>query len=177
MRDEPTFRIELASGPAAVEEVRALFLEYADGLGVDLCFQGFQKELDALPGAYAPPRGRLLVARTPAETAGCVALRPFDAEGACEMKRLYVRPRYRGTGLGRSLAERIVAEARACGYARMLLDTLPSMDRARALYRSLGFVETDPHAPSPLPGVLYMRLDLDSTPDRRRVEEDSSTSA
>jgi ribosomal protein S18 acetylase RimI-like enzyme len=177
VRDEPVLRIEPVTGAGALREVRSLFLEYADGLGVDLCFQGFQQELDALPGAYAPPRGRLLIARSSVEAAGCVALRPFDAPGTCEMKRLYVRPAYRGTGLGRRLAERVVAEARACGYARMLLDTLPSMERARALYRSLGFTETAPHAPSPLPGVLYMCLDLTSTPGGPRVEEGSSTSA
>ncbi len=154
-------RIEHANGATAVEAARALFLEYASELGIDLSFQGFDSEVAELPGEYAPPAGRLLVAFDHEEAAGCVALRP-RSEGACEMKRLYVRDAYRGTGLGRRLAEAIVDEARAAGYERMLLDTLPSMERALALYLSLGFRDAEPYYDSPVSGTRYLELVLDA---------------
>jgi ribosomal protein S18 acetylase RimI-like enzyme len=149
-----------AESAEQVAVARELFLEYADWLGFSLCFQNFDKELAELPGAYAPPKGRLLLASLSGETAGCIALRPI-LDGACEMKRLYVRPAFRGHGLGRALAVKIVEEARALGYGRMLLDTLPDkMGSAIKVYRSLGFNEIGPYYQTPDKGFLFMELKL-----------------
>lgn len=155
----PPIEIRLAAVPQDLPIVRTLLREYEQGLGVDLCFQGFDAELAGLPGKYAPPAGRLLVAWRGAEALGCVALRPIG-EGACEMKRLYVRPAARGEQLGRRLAERICSEARDAGYSRICLDTLPAMTAAQALYRSLGFVPIGPYVFNPVAGTQFLGLQL-----------------
>jgi len=151
--------IRHAELPQDLPTVRELFREYANGLGVDLAFQGFEAELAALPGKYSPPAGRILVAWKGTQAVGCVALRPLDA-GTCEMKRLYVRPLDRGEQLGRRLAERICQEAREAGHLRICLDTLPTMASAQALYGSLGFVPIDPYVFNPIPGTKFLALDL-----------------
>ncbi|MDP6572697.1 MAG: GNAT family N-acetyltransferase [Rhodospirillales bacterium] len=148
-----------AEGSEDMGCVRELFVEYQDWLGVDLCFQGFDEELENLPGEYAPPGGRLLLARQGEAVAGGVGMWRLE-DGICEMKRLYVRSPWRGKGLGRRLAWAIVAEAGAAGYARMRLDTLGHLTAARALYRDMGFVEVAPYYNNPLEGVMYMELDL-----------------
>ena len=149
-----------AQSAEEIDRARELFEEYAAGLGIDLCFQSFEKELAELPGKYVPPGGRLLIAIDEHQAAGCVALRKI-ADGVCEMKRLYVRPGFRGTGLGHTLAEAIILSAREIGYQRMRLDTLPGkMDRAIAMYRSLGFKEIGPYYDNPVESALFMELEL-----------------
>lgn len=145
------------------EDVRLLMQEYAQGLGVDLCFQDFARELAQLPGAYAAPRGTLRLARVDGEAAGCCGLRPIDTvdyANACEMKRLYVRPQFRGLGLGRQLAEEIMEAARLAGYASVLLDTLDTMETARAMYQDLGFIEIPPYYYNPIAGSHYLKANL-----------------
>ena len=151
--------IDPARGAADLGHVRALFREYQEWLGVDLCFQGFDDELCRLPGRYAPPRGVLLLARAGSAIAGVVGMWPLS-KTVCEMKRLYVRPPWRGLGLGRRLANEIVAEARNAGFTRMRLDTLAGLEAARALYASTGFVEIPAYNDNPLDGVLFMELRL-----------------
>ncbi len=146
-----------------MEHVRTLFIEYQQWLDVDLCFQGFDEELLSLPGAYAPPGGRLLLARVGETVAGTVGMWPLGAD-VCEMKRLYVRPSYLGRGLGRRLAVAIVDEARAAGYARMCLDSLERLAAARTLYESMGFARTAAYYDNPLDGALFMQLDLTTAP-------------
>jgi GNAT superfamily N-acetyltransferase len=138
---------------------RQLFMEYADWLGVDLCFQGFQQELDGLPGDYAPPDGQLLLAVEDDQAVGCAAMRKLG-DGICEMKRLYVRPGHRSKGLGRKLVEAIIQEARGTGYEKMRLDSLTSLKEAAGLYRSLGFTEIPPYRYNPLPDAVFMDLGL-----------------
>jgi GNAT superfamily N-acetyltransferase len=163
-----------ATSPDHLAAIRELFVEYASSLETDLCFQNFQQEIDSLPGEYSPPRGRLLLARpvypkrriTPPRPigwepsfAGCVGLRPLDGP-ICEMKRLYVRPECRGHGLGCDLVQTVIAVARQVGYTTMRLDTLDSMKKAQALYRSLGFKPIEPYYHNPTPGVMFMELAL-----------------
>lgn len=151
-----------AESPAQIAQARELFLEYAQSLGFSLCFQSFDKELAELPGDYAPPAGRLLLAEYEGQLVGCVALHKLgDDYEFCEMKRLYLRPQFRGKGLGRALADRIIAEARQIGYQRMRLDTVgPVMKDAVAMYRRIGFQEIAPYRANPMPGTLYMELNL-----------------
>ncbi len=155
-----TLKIIQARGEVEVEQARQLFREYAAALGISLCFQNFAEELDSLPGNYAPPAGRLLLADKDGQLAGCGALRKIE-DGVCEMKRLYVRPEFRGSQFGRVLVERVIEEARYSGYERMRLDTLPLlMPQAVALYRALGFREIEPYCHNPNDEVLYMELKL-----------------
>jgi GNAT superfamily N-acetyltransferase len=161
--------LSLTSTPTAAQlaAVRALFRQYAESLDFDLGFQGFAEELAGLPGDYSPPRGRLLLAMSGAgeegAAAGCVALRPLEAE-ICEMKRMYIPPAFRGRGLGRRLAERLISEARQAGYRRMRLDSIDFMQEALGLYRSLGFRDIPPYRYNPIPGAVFLELDLAAGP-------------
>ena len=149
-----------ARTPEDIADVRRLFRAYADWLEVDLCFQGFERELAELPGCYAPPAGRLLIARVGGEVVGCVGLRPLEAS-VCEMKRLWVEPGFAGYGVGRALAEAIVTAARQIGYRRMRLDTIPArMPAAQHLYAAIGFREIPAYYDNPLAGVVMLELEL-----------------
>jgi ribosomal protein S18 acetylase RimI-like enzyme len=151
-------KIYQAQSAADIEIARELFAEYAAALKISLCFQNFDQEVSGLPGSYTPPAGRLLLAIEDDEVAGCIALRPLE-DKACEMKRLYVRPQFRGRGLGGRLVTAVIDKARKTGYQQMRLDTLPGkMDRAIALYRSLGFREIPPYYHNPVAGALFMEL-------------------
>ena len=155
--------------PAQWDTVRSIFREYAAGLGVDLAFQHFEAELAGLPGEYAPPTGALLLAYIGAELAGCAAMRAIadvDYPNACEMKRLYVRPGFRGCGVGRLLAQALIDRATQGGYSCMLLDTLDDMEAARDLYDSLGFEEIPPYYYTPVPGAHYLRAALNEAASR-----------
>lgn len=151
--------IRQARTKTEIEEVRRLFREYESFLDVDLCFQSFEEELAGLPGKYTPPDGGLLIAVGGERTVGCVAVRRLSPE-ICEMKRLYVKPEARGTGLGRALARQIVETAKGIGYSKMRLDTLDKLRTARRIYTSMGFKETIPYYENPIPGVVYMELAL-----------------
>jgi GNAT superfamily N-acetyltransferase len=149
-----------AASSEEIQQARALFREYETWIETDLCFQNFEKELAELPGRYAPEDGRLLLAFFKDELAGCVALRRLD-EDTCEMKRLFLRPAFQGKGLGRQLAEKIIDEAREMGYSKMRLDTIPGkMDNAIELYRSFGFREIAAYTNNPVPGAIFMELEL-----------------
>ena len=144
-----------------IEQVRTLFTEYRAELVVEPCFQSFDQEIASLPGSYAPPGGKLLLAKVVGQPVGCIGLRPFPADGACEMKRLYVRPPFRGDKIGRQLAERIGQEGRDAGYRSMRLDSHPgSMAAAIRMYRKLGFREVSPDPLPPIDGLIYMELAL-----------------
>jgi GNAT superfamily N-acetyltransferase len=150
-----------AINPEQIEQVRNLFLEYRAQLPIDYCFQTFDEEIAGLPGEYAAPKGKLLLATVVGQPVGCIALRPFPLDGACEMKRLYVRPGFRGSKLGRELAERLLDEARALGYHTMRLDSyLPLMRSAVELYRRLGFREVAAAPLKATDGLIYMELAL-----------------
>ena len=148
-----------AKTEAHFDEARILFREYEKELGVDLCFQSFEEELSGLPGKYQLPDGALLLGMVNNRAAGCVAMRKLNSS-VCEMKRLFVRPRYREQGLGRLLSEKIIRQAQHCGYQFMNLDTLARLKEALTLYSLLGFTKTDPYYHNPLDGVVYLRLDL-----------------
>lgn len=158
-KNQKVLRIAEALTDRDIEQAKTLFLEYADSLGFDLSFQDFDEELRNLPGDYARPTGCLLLAVYEGRTVGCAALRPLE-EALCEMKRLFVRPEFRGMGIGRALAEAIIRQARELGYCRMRLDTVPSMEAARALYTSLGFAQTSPYRYNPIAGAVFMELKL-----------------
>jgi putative acetyltransferase len=160
---QPQIAIRPAIGPDDMIVARELFLDYQSDIGIDLCFQGFNQELAALPGDYSPPLGGLFMAYVDGDAAGCCAFRPLpdsDYANACEMKRLFVRRAFRGFGLGRLLVEQILLQAKQSGYDAMLLDTLSDMEAARQLYQEVGFEEVAPYYHNPLPGAHYLKVDL-----------------
>ena len=161
--EAPEVKIRPAAFPSDRSTVEDLFREYAASLAVDLAFQQFDEEVAGLPGKYAPPGGRLLLAYFGARAAGCVALRPLN-EGGCEMKRLYVRAALCGKGIGRQLVRQVLEDAREAGYSRIYLDTLPSMPEAFALYESLGFRASEPYCHNPVPGTRFLLMDLKRHP-------------
>jgi len=159
----PNLCLQLPDTPERLDETRLLFREYAEQLGIDLCFQGFEDELAALPGDYSAPNGVLLLAYVDGDLAGCGAFRPLydvDYANACEMKRLYVRRAFRRFGLGRLIAQALIDRATQAGYSAMLLDTLDDMEAARGLYASLGFEEVPPYYYNPIPGAHYLKVEL-----------------
>lgn len=159
--------VRIAQSAEDMEAIRSLFVDYQADIGVDLCFQGFEKELESLPGPYAEPFGLLLLATVDGAPAGCCGFRALpnsDHLNACEMKRLFVRRAYRGFGLGRTLVEQTMSHGRLAGYATMLLDTLNDMEAARTLYEEVGFVEVAPYYHNPLPGAHYLKADLSALP-------------
>jgi ribosomal protein S18 acetylase RimI-like enzyme len=159
----PRITLHTPDTEQALQDTRAIFREYALQLGVDLCFQGFEAELASLPGQYAAPAGALLLARVDGQVAGCGGMRPLpevDYPDACEMKRLYVRPAFRGHGLGRLIAQALMDHALQAGYSTMLLDTLDEMEAARGLYQTLGFIEVPPYYFNPIAGAHYLKADL-----------------
>jgi ribosomal protein S18 acetylase RimI-like enzyme len=163
VNDAPSIELLTPSSPALLEETRTIFREYAEQLGIDLCFQGFDAELAQLPGDYGPPGGALLLATVDGSVAGCGALRALpdvDYPNACEMKRLFVRPAFRRFGIGRVLAQALFDRGRQLGYTNLLLDTLDDMEAARGLYASLGFEEIAPYYFNPIPGAHYLRARL-----------------
>jgi len=164
-----TIRIKHGAGNSDLDAVRILFQEYADSLAFDLSFQDFEEELESLPGRYASPEGCLFVAENQDGIVGCVAVRKIEG-GVCEMKRLFIRPEYRGTGIGRKLAMEIIRTSIRLGYSRMRLDTTPSMNAATSLYRSLGFYDTAPYCYNPVPGAVYLELDLGTFVDEVRPQ-------
>jgi len=165
----PEIRLIEPDSAGLLDATRDIFREYAEGLGVDLCFQNFGAELAALPGEYAAPAGALLLAFVDGQLAGCGAMRALpdaDYADACEMKRLYVRRAFRGFGLGRQLAQALIDRALQAGYSNMLLDTLDDMESARGLYEALGFEEIPPYYFNPIPGAHYLRCDLHDSATR-----------
>jgi ribosomal protein S18 acetylase RimI-like enzyme len=159
----PDIELRVPDTPELLNATREIFREYATGLGIDLCFQNFEAELEGLPGDYAAPAGSLLLAMIDGQVAGCGAFRPLadvDYANACEMKRLYVRRAFRRFGLGRSLAQALIDRATEAGYSSMLLDTLDDMETARELYTTLGFEEIPPYYFNPIPGAHYLKVDL-----------------
>ena len=167
--DAPEIRLVFPDTPELIAATREILREYAHSLDVDLCFQNFEAELAALPGEYARPGGHLVLAFVDNALAGCGALRAIDDTdyaNACEMKRLYVRPAFRGFGLGRVIAQALLDEAQQAGYSEVLLDTLDDMEAARGLYEQLGFEEIPPYYFNPVPGAHYLRADLRESPSR-----------
>jgi putative acetyltransferase len=163
----PETQLIVPASPAELDATRVIFREYANSLGIDLCFQGFDAELASLPGDYAEPSGALVLALIDGHMAGCGAMRALSEAVdplACEMKRLYVRPAFRRFGLGRLLAEHLIGQAREAGHSRMYLDTLDDMEAARGLYGELGFHEVPPYYFNPIPGAHYLCVDLVHTP-------------
>jgi carbonic anhydrase len=154
--------VDVTEQPERMDDVRALFREYADEIGINLDFQGFEAELADLPGCYAAPEGCILLATIDDDIAGCIALRPFD-EATAEVKRMYVRPAHRGRGIARKLAGELMTRVKTMGYRRVLLDTLAGMKPARALYSELGFKETEAYYDNPLPDVVYYELVIEPT--------------
>ncbi len=153
------FELVLPDMVQPIGDAKQLFTEYAQSLNFSLCFQGFDKELSGLPGEYSPPTGRLLLAHSEGKLAGCVAFRRID-QNVCEMKRLYLRPEFRGKGIGRKMAREVIETAKEIGYAKIRLDTVPIMKEAISLYNSLGFMMIGPYRDNPVPGAIFMELTL-----------------